>query len=160
MLASNRIASVCGAMLLFAALMLVMVPPAFAQGPLLTGEGEGVITSVDETLIREAGGNRIAERVLEGTLTGTLEGTFREEVRGVVHRNGRVTFHGTLTFEGTAEGCGAVTVTARLSGRGQAGDAPVTEGTFALVGQQDATGHGTVMQAGPLMTYEVQYICR
>lgn len=160
MTVSSRIVSVWTTGLLLAVLILTIMPPASAQGPLLTGDGEGVITSVDETLIREPGGNRIAERVIEGTLTGTLTGAFREEVRGVVHRNGRVTFQGTMSFEGTAEECGRVSVTGRFAGRGQAGDAPVTEGRFALVGHQDVIGHGTVSQNGPQVAYEVKYSCR
>lgn len=148
-----------------AALLLGVVAPVSAAGPPLTGSGAGHITSLQETSSRDAGGNRIAERRLTGVLTsGPLSGTYTQTVRGVVHADGTVSFSGTMRFTGTVEGCGQGTVDARIQGKGQAGAAPVTEGTITLVGGASstlsATGHGTVQQAGPLVTYEVQYLCR
>lgn len=139
--------------------------PASAQGAVLRGEGTGMITSLEETSSRTAGGNRIAERTIEGVmLSGPLQGTFTEEVRGVIHRDGRVTFQGTMNFQGTLEGCGDGTLTGRLTGRGQAGAAPLTEATISVIQQAAATiaasGHGTVHQDGPVLTYEIDYVCR
>lgn len=150
--------------MLFLALMLSAVVPAAAQGPPRTGDGTGGIWLVDETSSRDAGRNRIATRELAGVLvSGPLQGTFEQEVRGVVHASGRVTFQGTMSFTGTAAGCGEVAVVARLTGRGQAGPAPVTDGTFTIIGQTagaPVTGHGTVHQNGGEISYEVQYVCR
>lgn len=147
-----------------AALLLTSAAPAAASGPPLTGSGSGVITSVQETSSRDAGGNRIAERRLEGFLTGALEGTFVEEVRGVVHGNGTVTFHGILEFTGTVAGCGSGTVTGRLAGKGTGGPSPQTEARFTAVegpsSPIDTTGTGVVVQDGPFLTYEIQYHCR
>lgn len=163
MTARSRSRAAFASGLAVAALVVATAAPAAAQGPPRSGTGQGFVTSLVETSSRDAGGNRIAERVLEGVMTGALEGTFREEVRGVVHRNGRVTFHGTLWFEGTAEGCGTGTVVARLAGRGTAGAAPITDATFTLVqrpsGTIAAAGHGTVHQEGPLLSYQVRYVC-
>lgn len=146
--------------------VVVTVPPAAAGGPPLTGQGTGIITSIVETSSRNAGPNRIAERALTGTmLTGPLAGgTFEEEVRGVVHPNGTVTFQGTLSFSGTLQGCGDGTLTGRLAGRGTAGAAPVTDAHVALVGGRGATipaaGTGWFHQDGPHLTYEITYVCR
>lgn len=147
-----------------AALLLSAAVPAAASGPPLSGSGEGVITSVEETSSRDAGGNRIAERRLEGFMSGALEGSFVEEVRGVVHGNGTVTFHGTLEFTGTVAGCGSGTVTGRLAGKGTAGPNPQTEARFTAADQPsstiDTSGTGVVVQDGPFITYEIQYHCR
>lgn len=149
------------------ALVLAFVPAASsaaAQGPPRTAHGTGFITSLEETSSREAGGNRIAERVIHGEMSGPLTGSFTETVRGVIHRDGTVTFQGTMTFSGTLEGCGAGTLVGRLAGRGEAGPSPVTDATIALVNQQsatiDAAGQGRVHQDGALLTYEVTYVCR
>ena len=143
-------------------LLISWATPASA-GPPLSGAGSGVITSLVETSSRDAGGNRIAERRLEGVMTGALQGTFVEEVRGVVHRNGVVNFHGTLTFTGEVAGCGTGTITGRLQGRGQ-GNPPLTDATITVVNQAAntvaVTGRGTVAQTGPFLSYEIQYSCR
>lgn len=141
---------------------LVLAAPA-AAGPPQTGSGTGMITSLDITSQREAGGNSIQERSLTGTVDGTLQGTFVENVRGVVHRNGLVTFSGTMTFTGVVGECGEGTIMLGLSGRGQAGT-PVTEAKVRVVNQAantvGVTGNGVVRQAGPFLTYEIRYVCR
>jgi hypothetical protein len=142
--------------------VLVLAAPASA-GPPLTGSGTGTIDSLEITPVRDAGGNVIQERTITGTISGTLEGTYVEEVRGVIHRAGHVTFQGTMQFTGTVEGCGTGTFTARLSGRGQAG-IPITDASVTVVNQAantlDITGVATLHQIGPAFTYEVQYVCR
>jgi hypothetical protein len=144
------------------ALLGTVAVPAWADQP-LSGGGEGVITTIQITPPRVAGGNRIEERRLEGILTGTLQGTFVEHVRGVVHPDGTVTFQGTLVFTGTVEGCGEGTFTGRLQGRGQ-GNPPLTEASMQVVDQSASTvgvtGQGTVSQDGPLLTYSIRYRCR
>lgn len=161
---AHRPASLAAAVASAGALLLALAAGAWAQGPPLAGSGSGVITSVQVTSSRDAGGNRIEERRLEGVLSGTLEGQFVEEVRGVVHRDGQVNFHGTLVFTGTVAECGEGVVHARLSGKGTAGQAPQTEATFSVVDQPSntvaATGGGEVVQDGPFLDYQIQYVCR
>jgi hypothetical protein len=144
--------------------LLVLAAPAGAAGPPQQGSGEGVITIADIEFVREAGGNSVQNREIHGTVTGTLEGTFVQEVRGVVHPNGHVTFQGTMTFTGTVGECGEGTVTLGLSGHGQAGAFPITESRVQPIRQAAndvaVTGQGTVSQSGPFITYELQYACR
>jgi hypothetical protein len=140
---------------------LTFAAPAYASAP-TTGAGSGVITSVSITSTREADGNIIQVRELTGTVTGTLNGTFAEQVRGVIHPSGLVTFHGVMTFDGAVAGCGSGTVTIGLSGLGVTG-APVTVAAIRVIDQASSTlgvkGVGTVTQDGPLLSYEVRYHC-
>lgn len=144
------------------AALLALAAPA-AAGPPQTGSGTGLITSVEITSEREAGGNSIQDRTLTGTVDGTLQGTFVEHVSGVVHRNGRVTFSGTMTFTGVVGECGEGTITLGLSGRGQAGEEPITESRVRVIDQAantvGVTGTGVMHQEGPFVTYEIHYIC-
>lgn len=143
-----------------------LTAPDFASagaGPPLEGSGTGLISELVIVSSRTAGKNVIQERRLTGTVEGTLEGIFVENVHGVIHGNGRVTFRGTMEFTGTMAGCGTGTITLGLSGTGQAG-LPVTEATVRVIGGGDNTiatrGTGTVRQEGPLLTYEIRYVCR
>ncbi len=140
---------------------LLTAGPAWAAPP-QSGSGTGSIARIHEISSRDAGGNTIVERELGGTFTGTLSGDVVERVRGVVHPDGTVTFQGTLVFTGTVDGCGTGTVTARVVGKGQA-DPPVTEATIQVIDQSSntvrVTGHGTVQQNGPLLSYSIQYSC-
>lgn len=130
-----------------------------------SGSGTGRITNLVSTPIREVGGNRFEDRVLTGTVTGTLEGTFEQRVSGMVHKNGRVVFHGTMTFDGQVGDCGEGTLTLRVSGRGhiEAPGFPVTEASVRVIDQAantvDVTGTGTVSQEGADLAYEIQYVC-
>jgi hypothetical protein len=140
--------------------LLVLAVPAEARP--LSGEGTGEITSIDIEVIREAGGNVTQVRQLEGSLTGTIDGTFVETVTGVVHKSGRVTFRGTLTFTGTVADCGEGTFTVGVTGRAQSG-LPTADATFRVINQAantlGITGTGTLSQVGTALTYEVAYIC-
>lgn len=138
--------------------------PSFAVGGVPQhGSGTGVITSLVITSSRTAGSNIIQTRRLEGIATGTLEGTFVEEVSGVIHGSGLVTFHGTLEFTGTVADCGSGTISGTLRGTGQAG-LPTSETRFSVTNQASntlrVTGTGTMSQVGPALTYEIQYKCR
>jgi hypothetical protein len=141
-------------------------PPPAAPGPPLAGEGTGAIATVEITSSREAGGNRIESRELTGTVTGTLDGEFVEHVSGVVHRDGRVTFSGTMVFTGTVGECGEGTITLGLSGQGEVPvpGFPITEASVRVIEQAAntvaVTGVGTVQQEGVLLTYAIQYVCR
>jgi hypothetical protein len=140
--------------------------PGFSvgAGPPQTGSGSGMITSLEILSSRDVGPNRIQERTITGVMQGALQGTFVEHARGVIHATGLVTYQGRFEFTGTVEGCdGAGTLTASLSGRGEAG-LPVTEASFRVIDQATSTlrvaGTGTMQQVGPLFTYEVRYVCR
>jgi hypothetical protein len=140
----------------------VMAPSFNVGGAPQQGSGTGMITSLVITSSRTAGNNVIQTRRLEGIATGTLEGTFVEEVSGVIHGNGLVTFHGTLEFTGTLAECGSGTITGTLSGTGRAG-LPITESRFSVTNQASntlrATGTGTMSQVGAVVTYEIRYKC-
>lgn len=131
-----------------------------------SGSGTGKITNLVPTPIREVGGNRFEDRILTGTVTGTLEGTFEERVSGMVHKSGRVVFHGTMTFDGRVSDCGEGTLSLGMSGRGHIEQPgfPITEASVRVIDQAantvDVTGTGTVTQEGPDLTYEIQYVCR
>jgi hypothetical protein len=95
-------------------------------------------------------------------VTGTLQGTFDEQVRGVIHPTGLVTFEGTMTFTGTVQGCGTGTIKLGVSGQGVSG-APVSESRVRVIESASNTlavhGVGTVSQVGPNLTYTIQYQC-
>jgi hypothetical protein len=145
-------------------LLLAMAWPAAAAPPLQEGSGQGSIQIANIEEIRQAGGNSIQQRQITGVVTGDLDGTFVQDVRGVVHRNGQVTFQGTMTFTGTIGTCGEGTVTLGLNGKGAAGALPVTESRVRPIGQAGNTvavvGQGTVSQDGLAVTYELTYRCR
>ena len=148
------------------AMLLALAASSWAQGPPVTGTGTGTIMDLEVLDSRDAGTNRIETRRLTVELDGALKGTFIQEVRGVVSADGQVRFQGTGEFTGELEGCGEGTSHFRLNGRGQAGpfpDLPVTTVNGTVVDQASttvpATGHGTFTQAGPQLTYEIQYVC-
>ena len=170
MMPKHSLRSSCLAAAAVAVVTLVSAAPAQAAPP-QSGGGEGTIERIDELSSRTAGTNVIVERTLGGTFTGTLSGTVLERVRGVVRPDGTVTFHGTLVFTGTVDGCGTGTgteiLTARLEGRGQTTGGllggPLTEANVQIVDQAantvGVTGHGSVQQNGPLLSYSIRYSC-
>jgi hypothetical protein len=143
-----------------AAILIVAAPVAAA--PPLAGSGTGTVGLRSVTPVRVAGDNVFQDRDLVGTVSGTLAGTFEENVSGVIHGSGLVTFEGTMTFTGTVAGCGSGTVMLGVSGQGVAG-APVTESSVRVIDSADNTiqvhGTGTVSQVGPNLTYEIEYTC-
>jgi hypothetical protein len=157
-MAHSKLAAV---MAMLIAMFLIFTVPASASA-LLTGTGTGAIGLVSITTVRSADGNVIQERHLAGTVAGTLQGTFVEDVRGVIHPSGLVTFEGTLNFTGTVADCGSGSLTLGVSGQGVTG-APVTESKVRVIDSASNTiaahGVGTVSQSGPSLTYEIQYKC-
>jgi hypothetical protein len=139
----------------------LLAAPASASA-LLTGTGTGTVQHLSIKTVRAADGNVIQERDLAGTVTGTLQGTFIEQVRGVIHPTGLVTFEGTITFIGTVAGCGSGTLTLGVSGQGATG-APVTDSQIRVIDAASNTiaahGVGSVSQTGPLLNYQLQYHC-
>lgn len=138
---------------------------AAAQPP-ASGSGTGEITDVEITNVREADGNRHEDRTLRGSVEGTLEGNFEEHTTGVVHKSGRVVFHGTMKFTGELENCGEGIINLRFSGKGHVPRPgfPITEASIRVIDQAantiDVTGQGTVFQEGPDLTYDIQYVCQ
>lgn len=161
MMSRPRLRSISATLVAGALLVLVSETPSWAAPP-VSGGGSGAVSSDQVTSVRQAGANRIVERELTGTMSGTLSGAFSEEVRGVVHPDGTVTFQGTLVFTGTVDSCGTGTLTARVQGRGQAVP-PVTDATVQVINQSantvPVTGHGTVQQNGSSLTYSITYTC-
>jgi hypothetical protein len=140
---------------------LTCAAPLTASAP-VTGSGSGTIAVREVTTIRQPGGNVIQERTLEGVVTGTLQGAFVDHVRGVIHKSGLITFHGTMTFTGAVAGCGSGTLTVGLTGTGTAG-APVTTTALHVIEHGRNTlpvhGIGTVHQVGASFTYHIRFHC-
>jgi hypothetical protein len=134
-------------------------------GAPVSGAGTGRILELETTNVREADGNRHEDRTIRGPIGGTLEGTFEQHTSGVVHKSGRVVFHGTMMFTGTVADCGEGIINLKVSGRGRVTpDGPITEGSIRVVNQAantvGITGQGTVSQKNADITYEIQYRCR
>lgn len=167
MTSTHKVALSGLALVTVVAMLVIVAASSWAERPPETGTGTGVIATV-ETIDgpRDAGPNRVETRRLTGTLDGALQGTFVEEVRGVVSADDEVRFQGTAVFDGALDGCGSGTVGLRVSGRGQAGQAPGLPATVADVRIVDqasntlpATGHGTITQEGADLTYQVEFHC-
>jgi hypothetical protein len=142
--------------------MLALAGPAGATPP-TDGSGTGTVTHSESTPPRSADGNMIVDRQNGGVLVGTFDGEFEQFLRGVIHKDGTVTFHGTMIFTGIAGDCGAGTVTLELEGKGAAGALPVTEGRMRTIGQSTSTVPvhviGTFRQVGTAFAYEGQFHC-
>jgi hypothetical protein len=138
--------------------------PVGAEPPLQQASGEGIFTGLEVLSTRFAGPNRIEVRRITGDVTGDLEGTWTQEVRGVIHPNGEVTFQGTWEFTGVVGSCGTGTVSGSVTGKGLAGQFPVTTAHARITNQPSnslpVVGQGTLNQQGPFVTYDLQYRCR
>lgn len=154
-----RLTAVFGALVA----VLVLAFPASASRP-MTGSGTGMVTSIATTSSRAVGTNVVEERDVAGMIdTGPLNGTFTEHVRGVIHQGGLLTFRGTMTFNGSVEGCGSGMVTLGVSGyRASAGEVVVTNVNVIDAASNTIAVHGVgiVDQAGWDLTYQVQYQCQ
>lgn len=161
---------VAGTLAVVAALLVALTLPASAQGPPLSGSGSAIVTDFDIPEPGEPGGrvdlgnsdNWRQTRTLEGHTVGEgpLDGEFRQVVTGIVRdRTNVVTFHGTMTFTGTVEGCAGVhALTLAITGRGHA-NPPVTEAKVQIIGPSDIRGGGTVSQVVDQLTYDIRYVC-
>lgn len=138
--------------------------PAGAQSPLLQASGEGMFTELVVVSQQLTGPNRIEVRRITGVVGGDLQGAWTQEVRGVIHPNGQVTFQGTWEFTGLVGECGFGTVSGTLTGKGEAGQFPVTTAQARITNQPsntvDAVGQGVLTQQGPFVAYDIQYRCR
>ncbi len=156
-----------GRLLILLILVGAFAAPASAQSQLQQATGSGFITDLEIVSEEFAGPNRIEVRQITGQVFGDLQGTWTQNVRGVVHPDGRVTFNGTWEFTGEAGDCGIGTVSGRLTGHGDTGplpDFPATTAQARITNQPSNTvpvvGQGTLDQTGPLITYDLQYRCR
>jgi hypothetical protein len=141
--------------------------PASAQSPLQQATGQGVFTELEIVSTEFAGPNRIEVRRITGQVFGDLTGTWTQEVRGVIHPNGQVTFQGEWEFTGQVGTCGYGTVSGRLTGKGTAGplpDFPITTARARVTDQPSNTvsvvGQGVITQQGPFVAYDLQYRCK
>jgi hypothetical protein len=159
--------AVVGALALWlAAPAAAHVPPDHAGGP-TTGSGTAVITDLEVMPVRDVGGNRFEDRILTGVTIGegTLQGTFAQEVSGKV-RGDQVVFRGTMTFTGTVGDCGEGTIRLGITGKGEIPEPgwPVTIAQVRVIESASntvsVTGHGTVKQDGPWLSYDIRYSCR
>jgi hypothetical protein len=150
-----------GRLVALVALALLLAAPAAADPP-TPGSGAGTVTLRAITESRTADGNTIQERQNEGVLGGAFDGSFTQDLRGVIHKDGRVTFHGFMVFVGVAGSCGAGTVYIELEGTGIAG-APVTEGRMRTIDQAGSTVPvhviGTFTQGANVFTYQGTFHC-
>jgi len=101
-------------------------------------------------------------REIEGVVTGAFDGTYEETVRGVIHKDGIVEFHGVMTFTGAAADCGTGSVSVELEGKAVSG-APFAEGRLRVIdqGSNTVTVHaiGSFRQFATFFTYEGQFHC-
>jgi hypothetical protein len=83
--------------------------PAAAQAsPHAVATGTFTQTAVSSLEVRPAGPNTILEQTSMGTVTGTLSGTYEDDLRVVIHPNGRFNAKFTITCQCTVEGKGGV----------------------------------------------------
>jgi len=76
-----------------------------AQGsPHTAAAGSYAQTAVTGVGVRPAGPNTILEQTSLGSISGTLNGTFEDELRVVIHPNGRFNAQFTITCECTVDG--------------------------------------------------------
>jgi hypothetical protein len=140
---------------------LVLAAPLAASPP-TPGSGAGTILLRAPTETRTADGNVIQERHTMGVVTGAFDGTYVEDVRGVIHKDGLVTFHGFMTFTGIAGDCGVGTVYVELEGRAIAG-VGIAEGRLRTVDEGAATvkvhAMGAFEQLATTFTYAGQFHC-
>lgn len=130
-------------------------PPAAASATM-------TVTAITGFAATPAGANTFVHQTTEGVFTGALIGTFEDELKGVVHPNGRVTAQGTLTCACTVEGrSGTLTFVQVSSGdfasqtlEGRAvitrgtGDLADLHGTFDIEGTVDSNGLATITFTG------------
>lgn len=61
-------------------------------------------TAITGLQIRSAGPNTILEQTSQGTISGTLSGSYADQLKVVIHPNGRFNAHFTITCECTVNG--------------------------------------------------------
>lgn len=132
-------------------------PPAAASATM-------TVTAITGFAATPAGANTILHQTTQGVFTGALMGTFEDELKGVVHPNGKVTAQGTITCACTVEGKSGTLTLAQVSsgdfgsqtleGRavitGGTGDLANLHGTFDIEGAVDPNGLATIIFTGQI----------
>lgn len=130
-------------------------PPAAANATM-------TVTAITGFTATPAGANTFIHQTTEGVFAGALIGTFEDELKGVVHPNGRVTAQGTITCACTVDGrSGTLTfvqvssgdfASQTLEGRavitGGTGDLANLHATFDMEGTVDPNGLATITFTG------------
>ena len=131
--------------------------PAAANGTLIVTEITGFSPS-------PAGANLIIQQTTEGVSTGSLTGVFVDELKAVLHPNGKIGAQGTITCICTVDGrSGTLTLVQTTLGSafsqtfdghaviiGGTGDLSGLHGTFELQGTVDANGLATITYSGQI----------
>ena len=143
------------------ALALVLAGAAAASSP-TEGSGVGTVLVRSISSSRDADGNVIQVRESSGTISGAFDGIYDETVRGVIHKDGIVTFHGLMHFTGAAADCGTGTVTLDFEGKAIAG-IPVSDGRLRTIdqGESNVPVHviGTFSEFATFFTYQGEFHC-
>lgn len=135
-----------------------MQPVAAAQASAFTAaSGTYAQTAVTSLDVRAAGPNTILEQSSTGWISGTLNGTFEDEIRVVIHPDGKFNAQFTITCDCTVEGeSGLLEITATDTGRLTspesgtfAGRAVITGGTSGLA---DLRGNLEIMGTVDVLT--------
>jgi hypothetical protein len=140
--------------------------PAFASAHGVTridAAGTFAQTSATSVDVRIAGGNTIIVQTATGILSGTLAGPFEDEVRVVIHPNGRFTTKFTITCTCTVAGrSGIVYLNAEDAGELVSQDVATFAGRAVITGATDELAGlggllriaGSVDLASGLSTYD------
>lgn len=120
-------------------------------------------TAITGLAVRTAGPNTVIEQTSEGSVSGTLSGTYEDDLRVVIHPNGRFTAHFTIRCQcmvGGDEGSLELVVSDRGELVGPttatfAGRAVIRSATGELSGLRGVLDiEGTVDLASGLSTYD------
>jgi hypothetical protein len=131
-------------------------------GPQTAAAGTFAQTGITDLQVSQAGPNTILEQTSTGSVTGTLSGSYTDELRVVIHPNGRFNAHFTIRCECTMGGeQGTVEFVASDHGEivsptlaSFVGRATITGGTGALSDLRGVlTIEGTVDTVSGLSTY-------
>lgn len=136
--------------------------PAASMAPHIAAAGTFTQTGITSLDVSQAGPNTIIEQTSVGAVSGTLAGTYTDDLRVVIHPNGKFNVQFTIRCECTVEGeQGVLELTA--SDRGEivgptlaafAGRATITDASGDLAGLRGVLEiEGTVDLVTGLSTY-------
>lgn len=113
-----------------------MSPLVMEQAPMhVPAAGTFAQTAITGLDVRTAGPNTILEQTSEGTISGTLAGPYQDDVKVVIHANGRFNAHFTITCQCTVDGKqGVLELVASDTGRLVSPDVAVFAGRAVITG--------------------------